>query len=69
MSHVRMSSAVQAELRRRYRETWGSDWPQDNAFLTVLWFETKRDLGVSERSKLNGPKIKAMTLELMKENT
>ena len=69
MSRVRMSSAVQAELRRRYRETWGSDWPHDNAFLAVLWFETKSDLGVSERSKRNGPKIKAMTLELMKENT
>ena len=69
MSRVNMSPAVQAELRRRYRETWGSDWPQDNAFLTVLWFETKRDLGMSERSKRNGPKIKAMTLELMKENS
>jgi hypothetical protein len=34
--------SARKQLRRRYRETWGRDWPENDEYLTVLWNETKR---------------------------
>jgi len=33
--------SVLKKLRRLYREQWKLDWPHDNAFLSVLWFEAR----------------------------
>jgi hypothetical protein len=37
-----IGASARKQLRRRYRETWGRDWPENDKYLTVLWNETKR---------------------------
>jgi hypothetical protein len=66
---TQLSRSVAAELYSRYKRTWSEPWPEDRAFLAILWFEAKSHLGVSPQTKKHGPAIKALTLTLMKENT
>ncbi len=57
------------ELRSRYKETWDRDWPEDNKYLAVLWFEAKEALDIPHRScKYDKEVVCEYTLTTMREN-
>lgn len=37
-----IGQSAEKKLRRLYHQAWKRDWPEDKAYLTTLWNETKR---------------------------
>lgn len=59
---------IHQELRAKYRDTWGRDWPHDNKFLQTLWAEAKVEVGIPPKSKQNCGPAKEFCLTVMREN-
>ena len=55
-------------LRTDYNTTWSRDWPEDDEYLTELWFEAKKILGIPHSSrKFNVEEVCTFVLTLMRE--
>ena len=64
-----ITSYTAKELRSRYQAAWSRDWPEDNKYLTELWFEAKKALGIPRISrKYNIEAVRKYTLITMREN-
>lgn len=54
MSTQKVGRDTLRKLRRRYLETWGREWPEDDAYLAELWLEARGTLQAKK-----GPKVDA----------
>ena len=54
------------KLRRLYADVWHRQYPHDDKTLAILWFEAKRECGVSAVSKQIPEKVWQEVLEKMR---
>lgn len=56
-----------AKIRAKYRETWGREWPEDDAYLRELWAEARASVR-NGKNKVPPPEVFDRCVEAMREN-